>query len=312
MSGTHRHPDGKELTPRVEEVSEGVFAYVQPDGTWWINNAGFLVARRGVIAIDACSTVARTNAYLQAIGHRSSSPVRTLVNTHHHGDHTFGNCLFSGATVVGHDRTRTEMIATGWPPPERIWTGIDWGDIEIEPPFLTFSEQVSLYVDDLHCVVRHVGQAAHTTNDSVVWIPDRSLLFTGDLVFNGGTPFVLMGSVVGAIEVLENLKAYGAETIVPGHGDVCGPEALDAVQGYLRFVVQLAEEGLAAGVSALDAARGTDLGVWASLTDSERIVGNLYRAYADLRHEDLPPDAVLAALDDMVAFNGGHPLTCYA
>lgn len=312
MSATHHHDPPSTLTPRVQEVSDGIFAYVQPDGTWWINNAAFLVGRRGVVSIDACSTVARTRAYRDAISKTSAAPVRTLVNTHHHGDHTFGNCLFPEATVVGHERTRAEILAAGWPPSERVWSGVEWGDVELEPPFLTYTDEVTLYVDDLRCDIRHVGQAAHTTNDSVVWVPDRSLLFTGDLVFNGGTPFVLMGSVTGAIDVLEQTKTYGAETIVPGHGDVCGPEALDTVQAYLRFVLEVAENGRVAGVGPLEAARETDLGPWASLTDPERIVGNLHRAYADLSHEELSSEQVAAALDDMVEFNGGHPLTCYA
>ena len=65
--------------------------------------------------------------------------------------------------------------------------------------------RVTLHVGDLRCEVRHVGTPAHTTNDSIVWIPERSVLFCGDLMFNGGTPFLLMGSIAGAIEVLENV-----------------------------------------------------------------------------------------------------------
>ena len=84
----------------VEEVGDGIFAYIQPDGTWWINNTAFLVGRRGVAAIDACATEARTRGFLDAIRSRTTAPVRTLVNTHHHGDHTHGNCLFDTATIV--------------------------------------------------------------------------------------------------------------------------------------------------------------------------------------------------------------------
>lgn len=64
--------------PRVEEVSPGVHAYIQPDGTWWINNTGFLVGSRGVVSVDACSTERRTRAYLSAIAHVTPLPVRTL------------------------------------------------------------------------------------------------------------------------------------------------------------------------------------------------------------------------------------------
>ena len=53
--------------PETQEVADGVWAYIQPDGTWWINNTGFLVGARGVVSVDACSTERRTRAYLDAI-----------------------------------------------------------------------------------------------------------------------------------------------------------------------------------------------------------------------------------------------------
>jgi cyclase len=71
-----------------------------------------------------------------------------------------------------------------------------------------------VHAGDLRAAVRHVGTAAHTTNDSIVWIPDRSVLFCGALVFNGGTPFLLMGSVAGAVEVLE-------QVVAPLHAAMC-------------------------------------------------------------------------------------------
>src|SRR5919199_1885383 len=93
------------------EVADRVFAYVQPDGSWWVNNTGVLVGRRQAIAIDACSTERRTRAFAEAVRRLTPAPVTTLVNTHHHGDHTFGNFVFDGATVVAHERTRAEVLA---------------------------------------------------------------------------------------------------------------------------------------------------------------------------------------------------------
>ncbi|HZZ53409.1 MAG TPA: MBL fold metallo-hydrolase, partial [Trebonia sp.] len=115
--------------PRVREVSDGVFAYIQPDGTWFINNTGFLVGAAGVTSVDACSTERRTRAYLEAIAETSSQPVRTLINTHHHGDHTHGNYLFGGATIVAHDRCRDEVLAAGLPYFPGVFQDVDWGDI---------------------------------------------------------------------------------------------------------------------------------------------------------------------------------------
>ena len=97
------------------EVADGVFGSIQPDGTWMINNTGFIVAKGGVTAIDASSTERRTRNFLSAIGGVTAAPVRTLVNTHHHPDHTAGNGLFAGATIVAHDQARPEMQLFGLP-----------------------------------------------------------------------------------------------------------------------------------------------------------------------------------------------------
>jgi cyclase len=298
------------------EVADGVFGYIQPDGTWMINNTGFIVGRTGVSAIDACSTERRTRAFLAAISGVTRAPVRTLVNTHHHPDHTAGNGLFTGATIVAHERARPEMRLLGLPHNSGVWTDTDYGVLELALPFLTFTDKVTLWADDLRCELLYAGGPAHTTNDIVVWIPERSVVFCGDLIFNGGTPFLLSGSVLGAIDVLENFLApLGARTIVPGHGPVGGPELIEPVLGYLRFIVGLAAEGRAAGLAPLELARGADLGQYAGWSDPERTVGNLHRAYADLAG---PAEArggpidFAAALADMITYNGGRPLTCRA
>jgi cyclase len=195
-----------------------------------------------------------------------------------------------------------------------VWEPFDHGEAPFAPPFLTFADRVTLWLGDRRCEARHVGVPAHTTNDVVVWVADAGVLYAGDLLFNGGTPFLLQGSVAGAIETLELvLQPLGATTIVPGHGPVCGPEVIGEVLDYLRFVQDVAGRAVAAGAAPLDAARDTDLGRFAGLTDPERIVGNLHRAMAELTGTPAggPIDAA-AALADMVAYNGGRPLTCLA
>jgi cyclase len=290
-----------------------VFAYIQPDGTWWINNTGFLVGRRRVTAIDACATERRTRALQEAIGKVSSAPVRTLINTHHHGDHTFGNYLFDDATIVAQDRARDAVLESGTPFSAPFWTDVDWGHIDLAPPFLTFAERITHYVDDLRCEVIHPNTPAHTTNDAVVWIPERRVLFTGDLLFAGGTPFWLMGSAFGMMDALDFLRRFNAETIVPGHGPICGPGVIDRTARYVRFVLSLANRARANRLTPLEAARDADLREFADLTDPERLVGNLHRAMGELDGVERGGAIDLrAALGDMVAYNDGKPLTCHA
>jgi cyclase len=215
--------------------------------------------------------------------------------------------------VIGHQRCREGVLASRIGAADAAFGGIEWGEIELWPPFVTFEERLDLYVDDLRVELHYIGGPAHTVGDVVAWVPERSVLFTGDLVFNGGTPFVLMGSVDGSIAAVERVRAFGADTIVPGHGDVCGAQVLDAVAGYLQFVRSVAVDGRDAGLTPLEAARAADLGQYAEWLDHERLVGNLHRAYAELDGAERgAPIDVAAAFLDMIAFNGGQPLRCLA
>lgn len=88
-----RIPDRGLAPPQLSAVAPGVLAYVQPDGSWMINNTGVLVGRTSTVLVDTTSTEVRNRALLAAVGEATGDrPVRTVVNTHH-GDHTFGNWL---------------------------------------------------------------------------------------------------------------------------------------------------------------------------------------------------------------------------
>jgi cyclase len=311
MSAPHHDHDHPNLPPPIlEEIGVGIYAYVQLDGSWGLNNAGFVVGRDGVTLIDTCFTERRTRTLIEAIDMATSRPVRTLVNTHHHGDHTHGNYLLPTATIIGHELCREEMLAAGHIA-TGLFPGVDWGHLEVAPPFVCFDDHLNVYVDDRKVELEFVGPA-HTTNDVVAWLPEERVLFAGDLVFNGGTPFVVMGSVEGSLAALERLRAFGSNTLVPGHGPVTGPKAIDHQVAYLQFVQKVARRGFDAGTPPLDLAVATDLGPFAELHDPERLVGNLYRAYSELRGEPLGTPIDPQAYADMITYNGGQPLRCWA
>lgn len=306
--GRTAHEDRTRLT----EIADGVLAYVQAGGGWCVNNAGLVVGGGRSVLVDTVATKARAQRLRAAVHGVTGRDPDVLVNTHHHGDHVFGNALFSpAATVVAHERTRVEMAQAGHGL-RSLFPAVEWGDLPLELPLLTFANAVTVHAGELPVHVRHLGPA-HTTNDAVAWIPDRGVLFAGDVVMSGVTPYCLMGSVTGSLDVLAELRALGATAVVPGHGPVGGPELLDATERYLTRVLELARAGTAAGATALEVARATDLGEFAGWVDAERIVGNLHRAYADLAAPDAPgaPLDVGASFREMVAFHGGPP-TCHA
>jgi cyclase len=295
-------------------VTDEVLAWVQPDGSWWINNAGVVLGGDGPVLVDTCATEPRTRRFLTAVASLcGGAPVRVAVNTHLHGDHTYGNSLLPDTTViVGHQATRDGVLAdfvlNNTPP---IWSpSPQWGNLRLRPPTVVLTGELTVFAGNRPVEVRHPGFPAHTLGDVVAWLPDDGVLFTGDLIFHQVTPLVLMGSVDGALRSLDWLAAFGARHVVPGHGPLVGAgqlgQALDAHARYYRFVMATARDGMAAELTPLEAARRADLGEFAAWPDPERLVLNLHRAYAEATGGDVD---ILAAFTDAVAFHGG-PLRC--
>lgn len=291
----------------MEEVAEHVWAYLQPDGGWCLNNAGLIGAGERPVLVDTAATEARTRALKEAVARTVPHAPRFVVNTHAHGDHTFGNRFFADrALVVAHEAARAEMARAGLHL-TGLWPDVPWGEVRVELPGLTFRDRLTLHAGDFPVELVHPG-TAHTSGDTVVWLPRQRVLFTGDVVMSGATPFCLTGSVSGTIAVVEGLRALGPRTVVPGHGPVGGPELLDATAGYLRRVQRLAAEGLAAGLTPLETAREAGPGPYAGLLDAERLVPNLHRAFAEAAGATPGhPLDVERMFREMVEFHGGLP-----
>jgi cyclase len=304
------------VTPTLTRLTDHVHAWVQPDGSWWLNNAGVVLGDGGVILIDTCATAERTRRLLAAVAEvAAGAPIRLAINTHLHGDHSYGNALLPESTsIVGHPATRAGLIAdfllADTPP---IWSPTpDWGIAKTRPPTIVVPDEATLYTGERRVDLRHPGHPAHTEGDLVAWLPDERVLFTGDLVFHGVTPLVFMGSLDGALRSLGWLREFPAEHVVPGHGQVFAGsrfgEVLDAHARYYEFVQYVAVQGLAAGLPPLEAAQRCDLGPFAEWPDQERIVLNLHRAYAEAAGAGADVD-LIAAFTDAVTYNGG-PLAC--
>jgi cyclase len=294
--------------PALVAVADGVHAYLQPDGGWYLNNAVLVTGPDGCLTVDTTATEARTLAYRAAIARVTDRPVRAVVATHHHGDHTHGNHLFPEALVVSHAYCRERVLRADYHAVLALFTGPCWGDIRPAPPTVTFTDALTWWVGERRIELRHPGRTAHTAGDVYAWLPDDRVLVSGDLVFDGGTPLLAEGSPRGLARTLEELGELDPLTVVPGHGGLCGPDALKVTLEYLGWLTELAASGHAEGLTPLQTARAADLGRWARLREPERLVANLHSAYADLTGE--PVDLALLAAD-LVQMAGG-PIRCHA
>ena len=294
---------------QIEQVAEGVYAYVQPDGGWCVNNAGVVVSGGESAVIDTAATERRALGLKAAATTVGAGRPSVLVNTHHHSDHTFGNVFFAPETlIVANEPTRAGIIENGLNL-QQLWRDVEWGAVGVRPPVVTFEESLTVRIGGLRLELITVGPA-HTVADTVVWIPQRRVLFTGDVVMSEVTPFTLMGSISGSVAALETLRRLDPAVVVPGHGPVAGPEVIDANLAYFHRIRDLVAGG--AGRTPLEIAAAAGAGPFAGWLDSERLVPNIRRGLAEA--QGLPPGVpldILEAFGEMVTFTGAAP-ACHA
>jgi cyclase len=270
-------------------VGERAFAYVQPVGGLCVSNAGLIVGDEGCIVIDALFAPSMTRAFQEEIRRTTDRPVRLLINTHHHVDHSLGNALFPEAVILSQVNARSEQQRVGVDVLELLRPRIpelvaECAGIEPRPADLTFEDELELRFEGRLLRLEHFGPA-HTIGDALVTLPDAKLLFAGDVAFHRVTPLAFEGHVSGWISTCEVVDRMDVEHIVPGHGPVGGKGDLAEMRGYLALVRRQARAAFDAGLDEHAATAQVDLGPYGTWTEPERLPLNVARLYQEFRGE---------------------------
>jgi cyclase len=285
MNAEHTVPTWE---PGIKQLAPNVYAYVQAKATWYWSNAGFIVGNDYVIVVDSLATVELTQKFRDEIKKVTDKPIRYLINTHHHGDHTWGNHVFAGASIISHSHCRHEAIETGVIDPgllNTIFPEFDFHGIAVTPADITFDKQLTLHIDERKIQLLYFGPG-HTIGDIIVHLPKDGVIFTGDLIFLYSTPLAMEGSFAGWISDLDAITKLDAKTYVPGHGPVCSIEGLNLCRDYLVFVQGEAKKRFDKGMSVDEAAKDIDLGNFKKWPNRERILANVERLWREFRGED--------------------------
>lgn len=315
------------FTHGLHDLGGGIYAYLQPDGSWGLNNAGLVVGTDKTLLVDTLYDLPRTRAMLAAMaaGEPRAERIDILFNTHVNGDHCFGNQLLAGAEIVATEACAAEF-ATETPP--GVMQGLlmqaaamgdlgayfaeafgrfDFAGIVLTPPTRTFEGELTLDLGGREAVLLEVGPC-HTRGDAMLWVPDARTLFAGDILFVDGTPIMWDGPVANWIAACERIVSLGAETIVPGHGPVCGPEAVVAAKRYWEWLAVEARLRFDAGMEAPAAAAELMGGPYAHWGDPERIAVNVDALYREFRGQGEAADRV-ALFTQMAELKGGAGLS---
>ncbi len=291
------------------ETGNGVFAYVQPDGSWGWSNAGLIVDGDRSLLVDTLFDARLTREMLAVMEDATgiaADRIGTIVNTHANGDHTHGNGCCHHAEIIASEASAREMesftphdlialmeAAPGLGETGRYILGMfgafDFHDIAERLPTRTFTGTLDLKVGDKAVELIEVGPA-HTHGDVLVHVPADRTVYTGDILFIDGTPIMWAGPVANWIAACERIIAMDPEVVVPGHGPITDVAGVRRVQDYLRYVDTETRKRFDAGLSVRDAAHDIALGDFSAWLDAERIVVNVDTLYREYRGDPTPPD----------------------
>jgi glyoxylase-like metal-dependent hydrolase (beta-lactamase superfamily II) len=302
----------------LREIAPDIYACLQEDRGLGCSNSG-LVNRAGGLVVDTFWDLPLTRELMRNYARVWKQPAQRVVNTHHNGDHCWGNQLFSGSEIIGH---RLCAASFGKERPEAMQAikkmasssdpamagfahalaAFDFSGIELTPPTTLIEDRLNLDLDGIRVDLLYVGPA-HTAGDVIAHLPEQGIVFTGDVLFRLCTPIGWEGTFANWIAALDRIIDLEPNLIVPGHGPLCGVEGPREMRAYLEHVRTEASRLFAAEVPMLEAAKRIDLGPYAGWTEPERVVFNVARAYRECRGE-----AYDAPIDMAALFHGMYEL----
>ena len=291
----------------VRDLGNACFAYLQPDGGWGLSNAGLVADGGEALLVDTLFDLPHTRLMLDDFARATDARIKTVFNTHHNGDHWYGNELIAGAEIVASEKAAAAMAHESpsllanmmKAAPTLGLTGdylvhcfgrYEFGDITPARPTVTFNGKLTRRVGNKSVELIEVGPA-HTGGDTLAYVPADKVIFTGDILFIDGHPIIWAGPVGNWIAACDLILGLDIETVVPGHGPLTDKRGVTRVKDYLAYIAREAKSRCDAKLGALEAARSIALDDFAGWGDAERIAVNVATLYREFGAKDVPSDA---------------------
>ena len=246
----------KDLADKVisfDPLGPGLFGYTAEGDP----NSGVVIGDDSVLVVDAQATPAMAADVIARIRTVTDKPVKHVVLSHYHAVRVLGASGYTGAEIIASDVTRAMIIERGQQDMDseigrfpRLFRGRD-GIPGLTWPTLVFHKRMTLYLGQREVQIIHIGRS-HTAGDTVVWLPKERVLFSGDVVEFGATPYCGDAHFTDWPATLEAARALGAEAIVPGRGrSLVGAaecrEAIDGTQAFTSDLFAIVKKAAAGG-----------------------------------------------------------------
>lgn len=264
---------------RLQELAQGVFAAIHKDGGAAVGNAGLIDLGDRVLVFDTFISPLAAVDLRTAADELIGKPIKHVINSHYHNDHIRGNQVFSEAEIIASQATLKLIQTAGMR--EYKWDRENAADlfethtielakakeakneeairhqtfyldyfrviaeslqtVHLRLPNITYDTSLS-FEGPLRRVELISYGVGHTGDDAILILPDEGIAFLADLLFVGCHPFLANGDPVEWLHKLEKINELRLKVFVPGHGPVGAPNDLDILAGYIRSLMEIADE----------------------------------------------------------------------
>ncbi len=231
----------QDLGPQFKKIKDGIYVYAgRPNES----NCTIILTQDGVVLIDSGNNPPDSLAVMKAVKQLTSQPIRYLINTEPHSDHTTGHFVFSPPAVIVAHEGATESMKKAYSPErnkklmeESAEMRAAFEGYRMITPHIEYRQKMTLNLGDRALELYYLKNV-HSEADTAIWLPKERVLFTAASVgvkrFNNLRPFV---SILDTLNAIKMMKALNPEIVVPGHGDPGAITILDDMERYYNSLI---------------------------------------------------------------------------
>ena len=235
---------------KLTKITGNIYAYMgtedySPDNSFGANS-GVVIGQNAVLVVDTQISSKRAQALIAEIKKVTDKPIRYVLNTHWHVDHSFGNADFQaqGATVISHVQANAKMkvwsekiLAKGW---SKVSKEEARGTKVVYPEVL-FTKNMQIDLGGVTVDLVYFAHS-HTVGSVYAYVADEKVLFAGDMLFNDYYANMSGADVDGWVKTINHVSTLDLATVVPGHGALSGKKELTQMRSYIELFDKKAKE----------------------------------------------------------------------
>lgn len=275
----------QDLGPNVRKLADGVYAFV---GVNYNSNAGIVLTQDGVVLIDSGHNPIESRKLMEVVKKLTPMPVRLLIDTEPHPDHTTGHFVFSPpATIVAAAGAGDSMRGREREVPQRIQRMADSSPAmktalegyRFVPPHVEYHQRASLSVGERNFELYHL-KGVHSEADTAVWLPKERVIFSASGIVHNQInilrPFVTIPDILAAAKLMKSLNP---EHVVPGHGQPGTVKIFEDTEKYYALLLERVGKAAKEGKSLDDIKKDVKMPEYASWASQDRYATNIEAAY---------------------------------